>query len=120
MIHAQAEIEREGMENGMRDNIQSPRQAGIVVWLMTLLAATMASAFAPRPVTARAKKSDLPHVTIDHPQFIPASQATYLFPNDMLIGVTDGTTAKAYAAAILAQHGVVQDQMADGPIAVTW
>jgi Protein of unknown function (DUF3179) len=38
----------------------------------------------------------------------------------MLIGVTDGKNAKAYPAAILAQHGVVQDRMADGPIAVTW
>ena len=39
---------------------------------------------------------------------------------DLLIGVTDGKTAKAYPAAILAQHGVVQERMADGPIAVTW
>jgi len=41
-------------------------------------------------------------------------------PEDLLIGVTDGKTAKAYPAAILAQHGVVQDRMVDGPIAVTW
>jgi uncharacterized protein DUF3179 len=108
------------MHIGARDDIESPRQPGIVVCLGTLLAATMAIAFAPRSATAQAKKLHLPYVTVDHPQFISASQATFLSPKDMLIGVTDGKTTKAYPAAILAQHGVVQDQMADGPIAVTW
>jgi hypothetical protein len=37
-----------------------------------------------------------------------------------LIGVSDGRIAKAYPAAILAQHGLVQDNLSDGPIAVTW
>ncbi|MGH9404661.1 MAG: DUF3179 domain-containing (seleno)protein [Terriglobia bacterium] len=54
------------------------------------------------------------------PQFIPASQAIFLSPDDLLIGVTEGKTAMAYPAAILAQHGVVQDQTARVPIAVTW
>lgn len=75
------------------------------------------------PARAEAKKAevqDLPYVTINHPQFILPSQATFIHPNDLLIGVTDGRSAKAYPAAILAQHGVVQDRMADGPIAVTW
>jgi hypothetical protein len=39
---------------------------------------------------------------------------------DRLIGVTDGKIAKAYPAGILAQHGLVEDQLAAGPIAVTW
>lgn len=73
-----------------------------------------------RAVATTTKVQNLPYVTIDHPQFIPASQATYLHPNDLLIGVTHGKIAKAYPAAILAQHGVVQDRMPDGPIAVTW
>jgi hypothetical protein len=34
--------------------------------------------------------------------------------------VVDGKVAKAYPAAILAQHGVVQDRLEAGPIAVTW
>lgn len=63
---------------------------------------------------------DLPYVTVDHPQFIPAAQATFMGASDRLIGVMDGKVAKAYAASILSQHGVVQDQLAAGPIAVTW
>jgi hypothetical protein len=104
----------------VRNAIERPRQAGLVIWLMTMLAAAMGIALASPSATAQSKKASLPYVTIDHPQFISASQATFMSPRDLLIGVTDGKTAKAYPAAILAQHGVVQDRMADGPIAVTW
>lgn len=62
----------------------------------------------------------LPYKSIDAPEFIPASAAVFLHDGDRLIGVTSGKTVKAYPAAILAQHGVVLDQMPDGPIAVTW
>lgn len=93
--------------------------AAKLVPLMILLAST-AMALAAQSRTPAAKKMNLPYVTIDHPQFISASQASFLFARDMVIGVSNGQTAKAYPAAILAQHGVVQDQMADGPIAVTW
>ncbi len=82
----------------------------------------------------KAKAVNLPYTTIDHPQFVPASQASFLGAKDIVLGVTDATpsraksaraggpgfTAKAYPAAILAQHGVVQDSMANGPIAITW
>jgi hypothetical protein len=95
------------------------------------LAAVMAAAafsgigLSPLSAHAQAKPSktkhpDLPYTTIDHPQFVSASQASFLGPNDIVLGVAEGTTAKAYPAAILAQHGVVQDRMPDGPIAVTW
>jgi hypothetical protein len=101
-------------------HFESQREAVKRVRLMMLFAATMAIALASQPSIARAGKPDLPYVTIDHPQFISASQATFLSRHDVLIGVTDGKAAKAYPAAILAQHGVVQDRTADGPIAVTW
>jgi hypothetical protein len=39
---------------------------------------------------------------------------------DRVIGLTSGTVAKAYPAAILSQHGLVEDQSPSGPIAVTW
>jgi hypothetical protein len=107
------------MRDGRRDDDGPLGKTAKLVRLMTLFAA-VAIAFVPRLARAKTKKLDLPYVTIDHPQFILAPQATFLSPHDMLIGVTDGKTAKAYPAAILAQHGVVQDQMADGPIAVTW
>lgn len=105
---------------GARDFIGYRCSEGMVAsWKFVILAA-IAMVFVVHSAPAQTKKPDLPYVTIDHPQFIAASEATFLSPNDILIGVTDGKTAKAYPAAILAQHGVVQDQMADGPIAVTW
>lgn len=62
----------------------------------------------------------LPYTTVDHPEFVPASQASFLSDTDIVIGVSSGVVAKAYPGADLAQHGVVQDKMPDGPIAVTW
>jgi hypothetical protein len=70
--------------------------------------------------TKKAKAVNLPYTTIDHPQFVSAEQASFLGPKDIVLGVSDGKTAKAYPAAILSQHGVVQDSVADGPIAITW
>lgn len=72
-------------------------------------------------VSAQDKSSQMmPYTTVDHPEFVSASQATFLTDADLVIGVSSGNVAKAYPAADLAQHGVVQDQMHDGPIAVTW
>ena len=62
----------------------------------------------------------MPHTSVDHPDFVPATQATFLSGSDVVIGVTSGGIAKAYPAAHVGQHGVVHDQMPDGPIAVTW
>ncbi len=109
--------ERPGSTKGhaVRDHVGVAR---LLVSTITLLAALIA--LGPRPLMAQAKKPNLPYVTIDHPQFTIASEAAFLNQSDKLIGVTDGKTAKAYPAAILSQHGVVQDQMADGPIAITW
>lgn len=62
----------------------------------------------------------LPYTTVDHPEFIPASQASFLSDTDVVVGVSGHGVTKAYPAADLAQHGDVQDQMPDGPIAITW
>jgi hypothetical protein len=86
-----------------------------------LLAAALAGAIVSTSTFAQnTKKEPPPYTTIDHPQFVPASQANFLSSGDVLIGVSHGDVAKAYPAADLAQHGVAQDQMPDGPIAVTW
>ena len=68
----------------------------------------------------KAPQKSLPYVTVDHPKFVPAAKAGFLQDSYRVIGVMDGRVAKAYAAADLAQHGVVQDRLAAGPIAVTW
>jgi hypothetical protein len=70
-------------------------------------------------VAAQAPQS-LPYAAVHNPEFIPASAATFMNADDRLIGVMSGTVAKAFPAGILAQHGLVQDESPDGPIAVTW
>ena len=62
----------------------------------------------------------LPYAAIHDPQFISASAATFLHDPDRVIGVVIGKVAKAYPAAILSQHGLVEDQSPSGPIAITW
>ena len=69
---------------------------------------------------AVAQQKSLPYKTVDHPDFVPASQASFVADGDRVIGVVDGKQAKAYLAADLSQHGVVQDRLSAGPIAVTW
>jgi hypothetical protein len=68
----------------------------------------------------QSSQKSLPYTTVDHPEFIPAARAHFMGGDDRIIGVMDGKIAKAYAASILTQHGVVQDRLAAGPIAVTW
>ena len=75
----------------------------------------------PAAISAQQKAPQmLPYTTVDHPEFVPALQANFLSNTDVVIGVSEGGVIKAYPAADLAQHGDVQDQMPDGPIAVTW
>lgn len=62
----------------------------------------------------------LPYAAVNNPEFIPAADARFLSDGDRLIGITGGNAVKAYPAAILAQHGVVLDNLPVGPIAVTW
>jgi CTP:molybdopterin cytidylyltransferase MocA len=86
--------------------------AGIVTGVLLMAGASTAFQKAPQP--------KLPYKSIDDPEFLAASAAGFLSDGDRLIGIASGPSVKAYPAAILAQHGVVLDQMPDGPIAVTW
>jgi hypothetical protein len=83
----------------------------------TLLALLWVYGIASAATTPR---KPLPYVAVHHPLFIPAAAATFLHGEDRVIGVLAGKSVKAYPAAILAQHGLVEDQSPDGPIAITW
>ncbi len=72
------------------------------------------------PLMAFPQAKEMPYTAVNNPEFIPASAATFLAGPDRMIGVTSGDVVKAYPAAILAQHGVVLDDLPTGPIAVTW
>jgi len=54
------------------------------------------------------------------PQFIPAQEAAFLEDTDEVIGVVQEGVAKAYPLRILTWHEVVNDRLADKPVAVTY
>lgn len=110
----------DGAWAGFRGGWRRAEWAKVLLCALTAGASVLGTACGPRRSAARAQAANLPYATIVHPQFVSAAQATFMSPRDLLVGVAAGATAKAYPAAILAQHGVVQDQMSDGPIAVTW
>ena len=72
------------------------------------------------PALAQAPPGAMPYTAIHDPEFVTASEAAFLQDDDILLGVSSGTVAKAFPAADLAQHGAVSDRMPDGPISVTW
>jgi hypothetical protein len=89
-------------------------------WIRTVTVLAIGAALTGSVIAQKKAPQMLPYTTIDHPDFIPASQASFLSGTDVVIGVSSGSVTKAYPGADLAQHGVVQDKMPDGPIAVTW
>jgi hypothetical protein len=86
------------------------------------LAAHALTGFVLLAVSSPAFQADkkLPYAAVNNPEFISAAAVRFLSDGDRLIGVTGGNVVKAYPAAILAQHGVVLDDLPVGPIAVTW
>ena len=106
-------------------------KGGITVKAAFLVATALAaSLFGGDVISASARTQEapassspsrnLPYAAIHNPEFISASQASFMHANDRLIGVVVGKVAKAYPAAILSQHGLVEDSSPDGPIAITW
>ena len=91
----------------MRNVIASSALAGVLL-------ANVVAAQQPAP------PKSLPYAAVHDPQFIKASEATFIEGNDRVIGLMSGTVAKAYPAGILSQHGLVEDKSPKGPIAITW
>jgi hypothetical protein len=58
--------------------------------------------------------------SIDRPRFVPASEASFLQPQDRVLGFNRNGIARAYPIAILNWHEVVNDRYGDEPIAVTF
>lgn len=57
---------------------------------------------------------------INRPAMLSAEEARYLRPGDRVIGVKLSDKARAYPLKVLAQHEIVNDQIADLPVAVTY
>ena len=83
--------------------------------LISVAIVSRGAAQSPPPTSTR-----LPYAAVHDPQFISAGDATFMSAEDRVIGVMSGKTARAYPAAILSQHGLVEDRSPNGPIAITW
>jgi hypothetical protein len=70
------------------------------------------------PVMRGLPKDGIP--AIDRPVFVPADEATFMSDEEYVIGVFDGTTAKAYSTWHLNGHEIVNDTLGSASIAVTW
>jgi len=57
---------------------------------------------------------------IDRPRFVDAAQATFLKPEDMVLGLVRQGIARAYPLRILNWHEVVNDQLGQEPITITY
>jgi hypothetical protein len=58
---------------------------------------------------------------IDDPQYVSVSEADrFMRPDEPVLGITDGQTAKAYSTWQLNHHEIVNDRLGDLPLAVTW
>lgn len=63
-------------------------------------------------------KDGIPAIT--EPRTVSADQATFLEPQDRIVGVELEGQARAYPISILTQHEIINDQLGDTPIAVTY
>lgn len=57
---------------------------------------------------------------LSNPEMILARDAHYLRPQDRVIGFVEGDEARAYPLKILNYHEIVNDRVADVPVAVTY
>ncbi len=57
---------------------------------------------------------------ISDPTMIAAGEANFLNPTDRVIGVVNGDVARAYPLAILNYHEIINDQLGEQPVAVSY
>ncbi|QDS94643.1 hypothetical protein FF011L_34230 [Roseimaritima multifibrata] len=57
---------------------------------------------------------------LSNPMMVSAAEATYLRPNDRVIGVVSGRESRAYPLPILNYHEIINDRIGELPIAVTY
>ena len=58
--------------------------------------------------------------SIDQPQFVRASEASFMGDEEPVVGVVQNGVAKAYSTWHLDHHEIVNDLIGGKPVAVTW
>ncbi len=59
-------------------------------------------------------------VVLDNPAVIPGEQATWLAPDELILGVIVGDKARAYPISQMAYHHIANDQIGGEPYLVTY
>jgi hypothetical protein len=58
---------------------------------------------------------------IDNPAYVSVAEAErFMRPDEPVLGLSDGPTAKVYSAWQLNHHEIVNDAIGNRPVAVTW
>ncbi|MCI0745256.1 MAG: DUF3179 domain-containing protein [Verrucomicrobia subdivision 3 bacterium] len=104
------------------------RRSVLVLWVLAGLGVTpravhgfdLSSAIIPRNqiVSGGVGRDGIP--AIDNPRFISAREANFLRNDDLVVSVSVGDRTRAYPLRILTWHEVVNDQIGNQPIAVTY
>ncbi len=59
-------------------------------------------------------------VPLDNPEYVSASEATFLTPDDRVLGVAIGGESRAYPIKMMTFHHVANDEVAGLPVLVTF
>ncbi len=59
-------------------------------------------------------------VVLDNPAVIPGEQATWLAPDELILGVIVGDESRAYPISQMAYHHIANDQIGGEPYLVTY
>jgi hypothetical protein len=70
------------------------------------------------PVLRGLPKDAIP--AIDNPVFVPADRASFVHPDEPVIGIAVDDEARAYPTWLLNAHEIVNDRIGGRAIAVTW
>ncbi|GAB4179795.1 MAG: hypothetical protein Tsb0017_05960 [Geothermobacteraceae bacterium] len=63
-------------------------------------------------------KDGIPALT--DPEFIPGARASFMRPDEQVLGVVANGVAKAYPTRILSWHELVNDRFGGLPVLVSW
>ena len=69
---------------------------------------------------SRFKRAHDMFISADDPSSVPAEQVTFLQNDDEVVGFVINGQPRAYSVRMLSYHHVVNDRVADTPIAVTY
>ncbi len=99
------------------------RASAILLLSLSLASCRSAGVPAPKssaPATTQAEVKAEPLPPLDHAPLLRGRAATYLTPEDLVLGIEIGGDARAYPLRILDRHGVANETIGRIPVALTW